>query len=78
MLARPAPHPPSTAPLAGISLRRGLSVDIFAREGGGPASDPPTVALPPGVALPATLARLLSGMNKEATRAGLEPALSLR
>lgn len=75
MLARPAPHPPSTAPLAGTSLRRGLSVDIFAADG---ASDPPTVALPPGVALPATLARLLSGMNKEVARAGLEPSLSLR
>ena len=73
MLARPAPHPPSTAPLTGTSLRRGLSVDIFAADG-----DPPTVALPPGVALPATLARLLSGMNKEVARAGLEPSLSLR
>ena len=81
MPSLPAPrrHPPTI-------LRRGLSVDIFASAAAGQeetaasASAPPprqraTIDVP--VPLPATLARVLSGMDKK-TGEVVEPDVALR
>ena len=54
-------------------LRRGLSVDIFKADGA-EAPPPPSVAV--DVPLPATLARVLSGMDKMGQ--SLEPDVALR
>lgn len=75
MLPPPAAHPPHA--YATTRLRRGLSVDVFA--GGAP----PLAAAAPagGVPLPATLARVLSGLAKEekaAAEAVTELDVSLR